>query len=237
MLVSPNGRYPLCGIDAFVDLAEKHGLVLIEDAAQSLGSHYPDGRHIGTAGRVGSFSFSTAKIITTGQGGALVTDDDDIASKLRRFKDFGRTSGGNDIHDTIGYNFKFTDIQACIGIAQMAKLAWRIERKKEILRHYQSRLSDIPQVRVFRQDLDHTTPWFIDALVDDRDRLHSYLHKNGVGTRLMYPPINRQKAYCLPGSYPVSEHVGSHGLWLPSQSQIEDAQIDYITERIAAFYR
>jgi perosamine synthetase len=237
MLVSPNGRYPLSGIDAFVDLAREHGVALIEDAAQSLGSHYPDGRHIGTAGRVGSFSFSTAKIITTGQGGALVTDDDDIASKLRRLKDFGRTSGGNDIHDTIGYNFKFTDIQACIGIAQMAKLAWRVERKKEILRRYHSRLSDLPQVRVFRQDLDHTTPWFIDVLVDDRDRLRSYLHTNGVGTRLMYPPINRQKAYGLPDSYPVSERVGSHGLWLPSQSQIEDAQIDYITERIAAFYR
>ena len=79
--------------------------------------------------------------------------------------------------------------------------------------------------------------WFIDALADDRDRLRSYLHTNGVGTRLMYPPINQQKAYGLPGSYPVSERVGSHGLWLPSQSQIEDAQIDYITEKIAAFYR
>ena len=132
MLVSANGRYPKAGIDAFTKLADQNNLVLIEDSAQSLGSFYPDGRHIGRAGKVGSFSFSAPKIISTGQGGALITDDDDVAFRLRRLKDFGRSGGGNDIHDYIGYNFKFTDIQACIGIEQMKKLPYRIERKKEI---------------------------------------------------------------------------------------------------------
>src|SRR5215470_10893726 len=73
MLVTANGRYPRTGIGAFVDLADKHGLAVIEDAAQSLGSHFPDGRHIGSAGKVGCFSFSVPKIITTGQGGCLIT--------------------------------------------------------------------------------------------------------------------------------------------------------------------
>lgn len=122
MFVSANGRYPRTGIAAFEELARERNLLLIEDAAQSLGSFYADGRHVGRAGLVGSFSFSAPKIISTGQGGALITDDDAIASRLRRLKDFGRSGGGNDIHDSIGYNFKFTELQACIGIEQMLSL-------------------------------------------------------------------------------------------------------------------
>ncbi|RMD48637.1 MAG: aminotransferase class I/II-fold pyridoxal phosphate-dependent enzyme, partial [Alphaproteobacteria bacterium] len=122
ILVNANGREPDAGIDAFVALAEEHGLALIEDSAQALGSRYRDGTHMGLKGRVGSFSFSMPKIITTGQGGALITDDDELAARLRRLKDFGRASGGNDIHDEIGWNFKFTELQAVVGLEQMKKL-------------------------------------------------------------------------------------------------------------------
>jgi perosamine synthetase len=152
MLVTANGRYPKAGIDAFVDLADRYGLALIEDAAQSLGSHYPDGRHIGSVGKVGSFSFSVPKIITTGQGGCLITNDDELAERLRKLKDFGRAAGGTDIHQSIGYNFKFTDLQACVGIEQMKKLDWRIERKKEILVKYQQALRAVGSVKFFEQD-------------------------------------------------------------------------------------
>ena len=95
MLVTANGRYPKAGIEAFVDLADRYGLALIEDAAQSLGSHYPDGRHIGSVGKVGSFSFSVPKVITTGQGGCLITNDGELAERLRKLKDFGRVAGGS----------------------------------------------------------------------------------------------------------------------------------------------
>src|SRR5262249_41646006 len=131
ILVSANGRYPKAGIEPFARLAKEHGLILIEDAAQSLGSRFPDGRQIGRAGRVGSFSFAISKIVSTGQGGCLITDDDELADRLRRLKDFGRAAGGTDVHDSIGYNFKFTDLQACVGIEQMKKLDQRIERKKQ----------------------------------------------------------------------------------------------------------
>ena len=105
-----------------------------------LGSFFPDGQHIGTKGLIGSFSFSAPKIISTGQGGALVTNDDDLAQKLRKLKDFGRSSGGNDIHDSIGFNFKFTELQACVGLEQMKKLPSRVERKKEIWLKYKEQL-------------------------------------------------------------------------------------------------
>lgn len=236
MLVSANGRYPKSGIGAFESLAREHGLVLIEDAAQSLGSFYPDGRHIGLAGAVGSFSFSMPKIISTGQGGALITNDDDISFRLRRLKDFGRSGGGNDVHDTIGYNFKFTELQAAVGIEQMKKLPERVERKKEIWRRYVEGLQGISGVQLFTHDLERTSPWFIDCLVERRADLMAHMKERQIGTRMMYPPINRQQAYQVPGEHPVSNLVGEKGLWLPSAVQLTDAEISRICGAIREFY-
>ncbi len=237
MLVSANGRYPLAGIECFDNFCEENNLWLIEDAAQSLGSFYPDGRHIGRAGNVGSFSFSMPKIISTGQGGALITDDDEIAFKLRRLKDFGREKGGLDIHESIGFNFKFTDLQAVIGIEQMKKLTWRVERKKDIMRLYQENLDNLNQLKFFEQDLENTTPWFIDVMAEKRDELMDNLKRRGIGTRVMYPPLNEQKAYHISGCYPVSKSVGEKGLWLPSASQLSDQQVVHICSVIADYYK
>jgi perosamine synthetase len=235
-LVSANGRYPKAGIEAFEALARERGLVLLEDAAQSLGSHFPDGRHVGRAGKVGSFSFSAPKIISTGQGGALITDDDDIAFRLRRLKDFGRSTGGNDVHDSIGYNFKFTELQACVGIEQMKKLPARVVRKKQIASRYVDLLKGVIGIRLFEHDFNCTVPWFIDCLADRREALQLYLKEHSIGTRVMYPPISKQKAYNLPGSMPVSELVGQRGLWLPSATQLLDDEIMRIASAISTFY-
>lgn len=236
MWVSANGRAPQAGIDAFIALSRETGIPLIEDSAQSLGSYYADGRHVGRVGCIGSFSFSAPKIISTGQGGALITDDDALAAKLRRLKDFGRSGGGNDIHDTIGFNFKFTELQACVGIAQMRKLPERIVRKKEIVQRYQQGLQGITGLHLFAHDLSLCTPWFVDCLAERREALITHLKAHGIGTRIMYPPINRQKAYDLPGQFPVAERVGRDGLWLPSMIQLSDAQIDRICQVIRDFY-
>ena len=236
MLVSANGRPPSVGIAAFEALAKEKGIELIEDSAQSLGSWFPDGRHVGRAGRVGSFSFSSPKIVSTGQGGALITDDDEVARRLRRLKDFGRSGGGNDIHDSIGFNFKFTELQACIGIEQMRKVPARVIRKKEIWKRYQEKLAGIDGVSLFPHDLALTAPWFIDVRVERREGLIDYLKQRNVGTRVMYPPITHQAAYNLPGDYPVSEDVGRRGLWLPSAVQLSDEEIDHVCAAIRDFY-
>ncbi len=237
MLVLANGRYPKSGIEAFQKLCSKYGLILLEDSAQSLGSKYPDGKHQGTVGLAGSFSFSAPKVISTGQGGAIVTDDDKLADKVRKLKDFGRSGGGNDIHDSIGFNFKFTELQAVIGNEQMKKLPWRVERKKEIYKRYMNNLSNVNEVSLFKQDLICTTPWFIDILAINRDKLQLFLKEKGIGTRVMYPPINKQEAYRVTGEHPISNKVGENGLWLPSASQLKDEEIDYVTDAIIGFYR
>jgi perosamine synthetase len=235
MLVSANGRYPSDGIENFVALSNATGIPIIEDAAQSLGSYFPDGRHIGTVGKIGSFSFSAPKIISTGQGGALITNDDGIAEKLRKLKDFGRSSGGNDVHDSIGYNFKFTELQAAIGIAQIRKLTSRVLRKREIWKKYNSGISS-PEVSLIFNDINYTAPWFIELrAVNARDQLIGYLKDRGIGTRKMYPPINAQKAYAETGNFPVSESIGNTGLWIPSYTQIGDEEIEYICDQINKF--
>lgn len=237
MLVAANGRTPIVGIQAFKDLCDAKGIQLIEDAAQGLGSFYPDGLHTGRHGVVGSFSFSAPKIISTGQGGALITDSDDIAAKLRRLKDFGRAGGGNDIHDTLGFNFKFTELQAVVGLCQMDKLQARVDRKKVIFQQYVDQLAECSQVHLFEHDLSRTTPWFIDAIVEDRDALQAHLKEAMIGTRVMYPPINKQEVYNLPGRYPVAENIGANGLWLPSSNQLTDDDVTRICDAIKAFYK
>jgi perosamine synthetase len=236
MLVSANGRFPKKNIDEYTRFANENGLDLIEDAAQALGSHYPDGSHIGSKGSIGSFSFSMPKIITTGQGGALVTNDDDLALKIRKLKDFGRSQGGLDVHDTIGFNSKFTEMQAVIGMEQMKKLNFRVKRKKEIWAMYFENLKEEKNIKLFEHNLEYTTPWFIDAVCEKRDSLIDYLKKQLIGSRVMYPPINRQDCYNKPGNFPVSEMIGKKGIWLPSYTQLTDDEISYVSGKIQDFY-
>jgi len=236
MFVNSNGRNPKLGIEKYKQLCDDHNLVLLEDSAQSLGSFHNNGQHQGTIGLAGSFSFSAPKIISTGQGRAIITNDDEMAYKLKRLKDFGRSGGGNDIHDSIGYNFKFTELQAVIGVEQMKKLQWRVDRKKEIYTMYKELLVGVKEVLFFEQDLKHTTPWFIDVLAENRTDLMGYLKEKGIGSRLMYPPINKQVAYNYPGEFPISNLVGEKGLWLPSAAQLSNDEINYITDSIKSYY-
>ena len=231
--VSLHGR---CGdMEELDSLCKKYNLILIEDAAQSLGS-YQNGRHLGRFGVVGTLSFSTPKIVTTGQGGAVITDDDDIAENIRRIKDFGRASGGTDLHETIGYNFKFTDIQAVLGLTQFKSLGSRIHKKRRIYQRYKLGLSRLEMIEMLPTDLNETTPWFIDIYVDEPDALAEWLKEMNIGTRRIYPAIHTQKAYDLTANCPNAELMAKRGLWLPSSVQLEDAQIDYVVDKIVEYY-
>jgi len=234
MLVSLNGRAP--DMQRAVSLAARYGLFLMEDAAQSLGSRQA-GRHLGTFGRVGSFSFSPAKIVTMGQGGALVTDDRELAERIRQIKDFGRRTAGADYHEIIGFNFKLTDLQAVIGIEQMKKLDYRVQRKKEIFAGYRSGLAGIPGVKMVETDLAESTPWFVDILVDEPEKLGLYLGQQGIRTRRFYPPVHSQPAYGLTCSFPISESVCAQGLWLPSSSFLSETDVSRVCDAIRRFLR
>jgi perosamine synthetase len=232
--VSLNGRSN--NIEALLALCRKKGIKLIEDSCQSLGSTN-GGRHLGTIGDIGTLSFSPPKIITTGQGGAIITNSDEAAKAIRKLKDFGRTSGGHDFHDSIGFNFKFTDFQATVGIEQMKKLPWRLERKKEIWHRYRSNLTDVQAIQWIKTDTDAVAPWFIDIYLENRDGLAAWLRDRDIGSRPVYPPIHSQEAYNLRAlSFPVTEFYSTRGLWLPSAVQLSNTEIDRVSEAIISFF-
>ncbi len=233
MLVSLNGRAP--DLARATELAARHGLFIVEDAAQSLGSRQHD-KHLGTFGQIGSFSFSAQKVITTGQGGALVTNDPRLAERIRQVKDFGRRCGGNDFYESIGFNFKFTDLQAVIGIEQMKKLDWRVARKKEMFALYKNELADTEEIRFIDTNLADTSPWFVDVFIPDPIALQDHLAQQGINARSVYPALHNQPAYQLAGHYPNSEDAAAHGLWLPSSSFLEDEEIVDICSEIRDFY-
>jgi perosamine synthetase len=224
-------------VEQFRCFCAENKLGFIEDAAQSLGSYY-NGKHLGRFGDIGSFSFSVPKIITMGQGGALITDNDLLAEKIGYLKDFGRKGGGNDIHHCIGYNFKLTDLQAVIGCEQIKKLPQRLIRKKEIYSRYVENLKDITEVCFINTELSQTSPWFIDLYVPNPDELAEYLKSYNIGTRRIYPPIHTQQAYQNLNhlNFPVTEKYCSRGLWLPSSIKLSDIQIDYICDNIIHYY-
>lgn len=238
MFVSINGRCP--DMEAFSALACDHKLYLVEDAAQSLGSRFR-GKHLGTFGEIGSFSFSVPKIITTGQGGALVSNDEDFYEKIRRIKDFGRPKGGIDYHEMMGFNAKFTDLQSVIGIEQMKKLPWRANRKKDIFKLYRELLQDIKQVEFIDTNLEDCSPWFIDMLVNGegkRDDLARFLSEKGIGTRPFYPAIHTQPPYShIKGDFKNSVDISRRGLWLPSSSFLTDEDVDRVCGEIKSYFK
>ena len=235
ILVSINGRYPK-NIDEFVSFCKSRGLFLIEDAAQSLGSRV-NGRHLGTFGDIGSFSFSAPKIITTGQGGALITNDEELFDRIKKIRDFGREGGGSDHYLVKGWNYKFTDVQAVIGIEQMKKLQFRVKRKKEMARQYYDRLTGIAGVSLIKTDLEDTAPWFIDILCENREELIEYLGRKGIGSRVFYPALHAEPAYNREGCFKNAEYVARAGLWLPSAITLSDDEIEYVCDSIKEVYR
>ncbi len=232
--VSLNGRSH--DMNMVKDFCIDNNLFLIEDAAQSLGSYNFDKKHLGSFGDFGSLSFSTPKIISTGQGGMILTNDEDLAHKVRKLKNFGRIEGGNDYHDSVGYNFKFTDFQAVIGIEQMKKLPNRIKWKKEMYELYEELLNH-KFVEFIHTDLKRTSPWFIDIYISERSKLMKILKTNNYGSRPIYPPISSQPILNLNEKFPVTEKYSNRGLWLPSSSSLTEDDIIALSNCINEWIR
>jgi perosamine synthetase len=161
-----------------VNYCHSQNILVLEDAAQSLGTRL-NGQHYGTFGDIACFSLSTPKIISTGQGGFVVTNNDDLASHVFKIKNFGRKSGGIEEYSEFGLNFKFTDLQAVVGLEQSKKLPARVERMKEIYSLYNSELgvSNSEYQLLGGQGNSEWIPWFVDILVSNRAELMTFLKK------------------------------------------------------------
>lgn len=224
---------------AILDIAKKHNLFVVEDAAEALVSKQGD-KFLGTFGNLGCFSFSANKTISTGQGGMIVADNDEIFAKLRPLKDQGRPTrgtGGDDLHNTIGYNFRMTDLQAGLGLGQLQHLKERTARMKRNYELYKENLKDVPEIDIFPSRPEELPQW-TDILTDKRDELEKYLKEQNIDCRKYWLPIHRQLAYKLPDdNFPNSTHLSPKALWLPSAFTLTDKDILAVSEVIKGFFK
>ena len=218
------------------------GLYLIEDAAQSLGC-FLNKQHYGTIGDIGCFSLSTPKIISTGQGGFVVTNNKILGDKMFKIKNFGRKSGGVEEYEEFGLNFKLTDIQSVIGIEQMKKVPARVVRMKEIYTQYKNGLG-VSNSYTLLSDNDNPEwiPWFVDILVKDRTNLMKFLKQHQIDTRVCYPSIVDTEVYrnwqeTSDREFPNSQTISETGLFLPTHFRLTDEEIRYICLIIRMFYK
>lgn len=231
--VSINNRY--LDMEELVQYCKENKLFLIEDAAQSMGC-FPNGKALGTYGDIGCYSLSTPKIISSGQGGYIVTNNDDLARKINQLKNFGRRESGKDIFEIFGINLKYTDIQAVITIEQMKKLDNRVKRMADIYNLYYQELKD--NIKMLPPLFTGWHPWFIDIYCPSnkfRTDLIYYLKQHNIQTRETYAEINKTTMYYSDFILPNSNYVSNNGLYLPSYVTLTDQQIKHICNLIRSF--
>lgn len=230
--VDINGRganYP-----ALEQIAKKHNLLLVSDSAEALGSKY-DNQYIGTFGNAGCFSLSANKTLSTGQGGLIVTNDACVYSNLRQLKDQGRRqtgTGGDDEHPVIGFNFKFTNIQAAIGLAQFNKLKQRLQHFIDRDRWYKQHLAGFKELLFPKMSVEtgEICQW-TDCLSSIRDEIVDICQASGFGVRKFWHPLHTQTPYFEPGlTFPNSSKVSKEGFWLPSSFSLTEPQVVQLQE-------
>jgi perosamine synthetase len=226
---------------AILSIAAKYELVVIEDAAEALLSKL-NNKCMGTFGQAGIISFSPNKTITTGQGGIVLLDDDNLEVRLRELKDQGRPArgtGGEDTHDQIGYNFKLTNLQAAIGIAQLTSLPSRVDRMKQNYRQYFKKLRDIEELTLPPFNVEEgEVPQWVDALTPKRDELIKFLEEREIYCKKFWYPMHTHMPYRMPDeNFPNSTRFAAQAFWLPSCFSLSDADVDLVCNQIHEFFR
>jgi len=218
-------------LNALKALCREHNLVLIEDSAEALGSKNEYG-WLGTQSDAGCFSFAPTKIITSGQGGFVITHSELIRDNLIRLRDHGRLSRSSDVHPVVGYNFKVTDMQGALGRSQFRKLSSRIDRAKQIDALYVEGMKTIPGLIVTPRPSKGYLAW-PDFKSPRRDAIVAAMKRDGITLRPYWPALHRQPAYQDdPGLFPGAEHVCEQACWLPCSPNITDDQINCVLEKL-----
>jgi dTDP-4-amino-4,6-dideoxygalactose transaminase len=216
-----------------MDVARGHNLHVIEDAACALGSMV-HGQYCGTFGEIGCYSYHPRKIVTTGEGGMLVTNDDDLADRLRQLRNHGLSVGG---FIAAGFNYRLTDMQGALGLAQMEKLDAIIEKRRWLVGLYQEALSDIEGVRVPFEIPDgrHTWQAFV-VLLDEnlkRDVIIDVLRQNGIESNIGTYAVSVQTHYAAHHKpLPNSTTAYRQSLCLPLSSRLNAEDIATVTEKL-----
>ncbi len=225
-------------MDPILDLAHARGIQVVEDAAEAHGAEYK-GRRVGGLGDVSCFSFYANKIVTTGEGGMLVTSDPDLADRARRLRNLAHSPQRRFVHDMIGFNYRLTNVQAAIGLAQLECIEASISKKRWMADTYRALLADIPGLTLpSEQPYARSVYWMYAMLVNERsplgrDELMSELKRLDVDTRSYFVPIHQQPIFEDVGSsFPVAEDLSARGLYVPSGMAITEAQMRQVSDAL-----
>lgn len=217
-------------LDEICEFAARHKLTVIEDAAQAFGVSY-QGRHAGTWGDLGVISFFSDKTITTGEGGVVLTNDTALYEKLRLLRNQGRPNSGTFIHDSLGMNFRMTDLQCAVGNAQLRKFPAIVAGKQAKHERYAANLKDVAGLRFLQvQPGSNHVPFRFALLSERKDEVSEALEQAGIQTRGFFYPLHLQPALrqYANGPLPVSEELSQKGLCLPVHHGLADGDIDEI---------
>lgn len=238
MPVQINGR--TCDMDALRAVAEKHGVMIVEDAAQGLGSRF-NGQCAGTFGKFGTISFYPAKLLGCfGDGGAIVTNDDEVASQIALLKDHGRNADGRVV--AWGYNSRLDNMQAAVLDYKLKSYPQEIERRRSVAARYQAGLGDLAELRLppapdaDARHFDVYQNYELEA--DRRDELRAHLDAQGVKTIIQWAgtPVHQFKELGFTVDLPKTDAFFKRCLMLPMNSAITDEEVDYIVKVIRGFY-
>jgi len=224
-------------MDPILAFARERNIAVVEDAAEAHGAQYKN-RLCGTMGTVNAFSFYGNKIITTGEGGMVVTDDDAIAARVRSLKDLSHSPKKRFVHETVGFNYRMTNLQAALGLGQMAHIEEFLKKKQWMADRYAQGLKDIPGLRLpITRPWAKNVYWMYAVLVDEqlgitRDAFRAELKKRGIDTRDFFTSCAAQPAIralgSVQGHFPVTENIAERGLYLPSGLALTEEQITYV---------
>jgi perosamine synthetase len=230
-------------MNPILELARSQGLFVIEDAAEAHGARYRD-RIVGSIGTTAIFSFYGNKIVTTGEGGMVVTNDSEKAARIRILKGQGQDPARRYWFPIVGYNYRLTNVAAAIGLAQMERIDWHVERRRENAAWYREALSELEWL-----DLSPELPWARNAywmtcalVAQDgpvsRDDLATELAARGVETRPFFYPIHTLPPYSESvGEFPVADDLAARGLNLPSSALLTLDDVSYVADGIKAAAR
>lgn len=231
-------------MDRLMEIARKHHLLVIEDAAEAHGATVR-GRKVGSFGDMACFSFYANKIITTGEGGMIVTNNEKLAERLRLLRNLGFTKP-RFRHEVLGYNFRMTGYQAAMGVSQLKKIEHIIQEKRRVAHTYNRHLNDIPGLQLpVELEWARNVYWMYAITVKpdfglSRDQLAVKLAEAGIETRTFFCPMNQQP--CLqeipgfrPMSCPVADDLWTTGLYLPSTHTLTESTIQHIANVIQSF--
>jgi perosamine synthetase len=227
-------------LDPILEIAKKYDLRVVEDAAQGYGVLYK-GKHVGCVGDVGIISFFADKTVTTGEGAVLLTNSDEIYERLRYLRNQGRLESSTFIHPELGMNFRMTDLQCAVGVAQLNKFQEIKRIKCDHYDLYKAQLIDMEEIELVEEvQYSNIVPFRANIKVSKLKDLMEYLDNNGIQTRGFFCPLHRQPCFSYLGyvedDFPVSNRLYATGLCLPVHCGLTEDDILYICDTIKRFY-